>query len=162
VKKGQPEEKNILKEKGSVPRKQEKIKRLKNLENNVVSSTSRLTDPYTIMASKSEDYDYLLSFFKPPYNLTRGGKAETLLANRVPVMKSYHIISEKSPKDLWREDLAKLSEILPEPASSEAKPTKSSTKKKSRQDSEDEMFVSKPTEDEKKEKHRSISLYRKK
>ncbi|EFX83211.1 hypothetical protein DAPPUDRAFT_240289 [Daphnia pulex] len=114
------------------------------------------------MASKSEDYDYLLSFFKPPYNLTRGGKAETLLANRIPVMKSYHIISEKSPEDLWREDLAKLSEILPEPASSEAKPTKSSTKKKSRQDSEDEMFVSKPTEDEKKEKHRSISLYRKK
>ncbi|XP_046639585.1 DNA topoisomerase 2-alpha-like [Daphnia pulicaria] len=86
------------------------------------------------MASKSEDYDYLLSFFKPPYNLTRGGKAETLLANRVPVMKSYHIISEKSPEDLWREDLAKLSEILPEPASSEAKPTKSSTKKKSRQE----------------------------
>jgi hypothetical protein len=96
--------------------------------------------------------------FKPPYNLTRGGKAETLFANRVPVIKSYHI-SEKSPEDLWREDLAKLSEILPEPASSEAKPTKSSTKKKSRQDSEDEMFVSKPTEDEKKEEHRSISLY---
>ncbi len=94
--------------------------------------------------------------------MTRGGKAETLLANRVPVMKSYHIISEISPEDLWREDLAKLSEIFPEPASSEAKPTKSSTKKKSRQDSEDEMFVSKPTEDEKKEKHRSISLYRKK
>jgi hypothetical protein len=45
---------------------------------------------------------------------------------------------------LWREDLSKLSEILPEPATSEAKPTNSPTKKKSRQDSEDEMLVSEP------------------
>jgi hypothetical protein len=45
VKKGQTEEKNIL-EKGSVPRKKEKIKKLKNFENNVVSLTPRLSDPY--------------------------------------------------------------------------------------------------------------------
>lgn len=60
------------------------------------------------------------------------------------VMKSYRIISEKSPEDLWREDLSKLSEILPEPATSEAKPTNSPTKKKSCQDSEDEILVSEP------------------
>jgi hypothetical protein len=54
-------------------------------------------DPNPIMASRSENYEYLLAFFKPPYNLTRGEKAKKLLTDRFTVMKSYRIISEKSP-----------------------------------------------------------------
>lgn len=38
-------------------------------------------DPNPIMASRSENYEYLLAFFKPPYNLTRGEKEKKLLTD---------------------------------------------------------------------------------